>query len=434
MTTYNIEDYINLNKIGGSKMGIKITNVKVILTAPEGINLIVVKVETNQDGLYGLGCATFAYRHLAVTCVIEEYLKPLLVGRCAENIEELWQLMHQNAYWRNGPIENSAIAGVDMALWDIKGKMANMPLYQLFGGKCRGGVPIYRHADGKDLNELCENIQKYKEQGITHIRCQSGGYGGSSYGKKPFNSPSGALAGIYLDSKKYMRDTLKLFDNIRSKIGFDVALCHDVHERLKPSEAIKFACELEKYDLFFLEDAISLENSEWMHQLRSKTTIPLAQGELFTNPYEWKFLITERLIDYIRVHISQIGGITPARKLQIFAEQFGVRTAWHGPGDMSPLGHAANIHIDLAAPNFGVQEWSGTEPPNFVIQELKGPKEALLDVFPGLPEYKNGYVYANDKPGLGVEINEAEAAKYPCENTITRWTQTRLIDGTLQTP
>ena len=411
-----------------------IEDIKVILTAPEGINLVVVKVETNQDGLYGLGCATFAYRHMAVKCLIEEYLKPLLIGRCAENIEELWQLMHQNAYWRNGPIENNAISGVDMALWDIKGKMASMPLYQLFGGKCRAGVPIYRHADGRDLNELCENIQRYKEQGITHIRCQGGGYGGGSYGNAPVYSPKGALEGIYLDSKQYMRDTIKLFDSIRGKIGFDLALCHDVHERLKPIEAIKFACELEPYELFFLEDAIPLEEGEWIRQLRAKTTIPLAQGELFNHPYEWKSLITERLIDYIRVHISQIGGITPARKLQIFAEQFGVRTAWHGPGDMSPLGHAANIHIDLAAPNFGVQEWSGTEPPNFIIQELKGPRNALLDVFPGLPEYENGYVYANDKPGLGVDIDEAEAAKYPCESTVTTWTQTRRIDGALQTP
>lgn len=415
-------------------MTTKITDIKVILTAPEGINLVVVKVETNQAGLYGLGCSTFAYRHIAVKCVIEAYLKPLLVGRCAENIEELWQLMHQNAYWRNGPIENNAISGVDMALWDIKGKLANMPLYQLFGGKCREGVPIYRHADGKDLNELCENIQKYKEQGITHIRCQCGGYGGGSYGKAPANSPSNAADGIFIDSKKYMRDTLKLFEGIRGKIGFDISLCHDVHERLKPIEAIQFACALEPYDLFFLEDAISLEDSEWLRQLRAKTKIPLAQGELFNNPCEWKWLIVERLIDYIRVHISQIGGITPARKLQIFAEQFGVKTSWHGPGDMSPLGHAANIHIDLASPNFGVQEWSGTEPPNFVIQELKGPRDALLEVFPGLPEYINGYVYANDKPGLGVTVNEAAAAKYPCENTVTTWTQTRRIDGTLQTP
>ncbi len=415
-------------------MSILITDVKVVLTAPEGINLIVVKIETNQPGLVGLGCATFAYRHVAVQCVIEQYLRPLLIGRDAEAIEELWQLMHQNAYWRHGPIENNAISGVDMALWDIKGRLANMPLYQLFGGKCREGVPVYRHADGRDLAELCENIQRYREQGITHIRCQSGGYGGGGFGAAPGSAPAGAADGIYLDSRKYMRDTLKLFDGIRSRIGFDVELCHDVHERLKPVEAIRFACELEKYELFFLEDAIALEEGEWMRQLREKTTTPLAQGELFNNPYEWRFLITERLIDFVRVHLSQIGGITAGRKLQIFAEQFGVRTAWHGPGDMSPLAHAANIHIDLASRNFGVQEWSGTEPPNFVIQDLKGPREALLDVFPGLPEFRDGYVYANDRPGLGVELNEAEAAKYPCENTVTTWTQTRLRDGALQTP
>jgi mannonate dehydratase len=411
-----------------------ITDVKVILTAPEGINLIVVKVETNQDGLFGLGCATFAYRHLAVKCLIEEYLRPLLIGRDAEAIEDLWQLMHQNAYWRNGPIENNAISGIDMALWDIKGKMAHMPLFQLFGGKCREGVPIYRHADGRDLSELCDNIQRYRDQGITHIRCQSGGYGGAGYGKAPATAPEGAPSGVYLNQRKYMRDTVKMFDDIRSRVGFDVSLCHDVYERLKPIDAIRFACELERYDLFFLEDAIAIEEGEWIRQLRAKTNIPQAQGELFNHPFEWRPLISDRLIDFIRVHLSQIGGITPARKLQIFAEQFGVRTAWHGPGDMSPLAHAANIHIDLASRNFGVQEWSGTEPPNFVIQELKGPRQALLDVFPGLPEFRNGYVYANDKPGLGVDIDEAEAAKYPCDSGITTWTQTRLIDGALQTP
>lgn len=415
-------------------MSVKIRDVKVILTAPEGINLVVVKVETTEPGLFGLGCATFAYRHLTVKHLIEEYIKPLIVGKDVSNIEELWQLMHQNAYWRNGPIENNAISGIDMALWDIKGKMANMPVYQLFGGKCREAVPIYRHADGRDINELCENILKYKEQGINHIRCQCGGYGGGQFGKPLPNSPVGALDGVYIDSKKYMRDTIKLFEDVRTKIGYDVELCHDVHERLKPIEAIRFAKELEQFDLFFLEDAIPLEQGEWIRQLRAQVTTPLAQGELFNNPYEWRHLITERLIDYIRVHISQIGGITPAKKLQVFAEQFGVKTAWHGPGDMSPVAHAANIHIDIAAPNLGIQEWSGTEPPNFVIQELKGPREALLDVFQGLPEYKNGYVYVNDKPGLGIDIDEKEAAKYPCENTVTQWTQTRLIDGTLQTP
>jgi mannonate dehydratase len=411
-----------------------ITDVRVVLTAPEGINLLVVRVDTNQPGLYGLGCGTFAYRHLAVKCVVEEYLKPLLVGRDAQAIEELWQLMHQNAYWRNGPIENNAISGVDMALWDLLGKQAGLPLYRLFGGKVREGVPIYRHADGRDLAELCDNIARFREQGITHIRCQSGGYGGGGFGAAPARAPDGAPTGIYLDSRQYMRDTLQLFDDVRSRIGFDVELCHDVHERLKPVDAIAFAQQLERFELFFLEDAIALEESEWLRQLRAKTRTPLAQGELFNHPFEWRSLISERLIDFIRVHLSQIGGITPARKLQIFAEQFGVRTAWHGPGDMSPLAHAANIHIDLAARNFGVQEWSGTEPPNHVIQELRGPRDALLDVFPGLPECRKGYVYANDKPGLGVDLDEREAAKYPCVNTVTTWTQTRLPDGSLQTP
>ena len=415
-------------------MSVKIQNIRVICTAPEGINLVVIKVETNQPGLYGLGCGTFAYRHLAVKHLVEEYLAPLLAGRDAENIEELWQLMHQNAYWRNGPIENNGISGVDMALWDIKGKLAGMPLYQLFGGKVREGVPVYRHVDGKDLSEICENIERFREMGLRHIRCQCGGYGGGGYQSAPGSAPAGAQSGVYLDSRQYLRDTVKLFEGIRQREGYEIELIHDVHERIAPIEAIQLAKELEPLKLFFLEDPLPLEQLSWFRRLREQTSTPLAEGELFNNCQEWKRLITEQLIDFIRVHISQIGGITPARKLQIFAEQFGVQVAWHGPGGMSPLAHAANIHIDLAAQNLGVQEWSGIEPPNYVIQELKGKKGALLDVFPGLPEFRGGYVYPNEKPGLGVDLVESEAAKYPCENTVTTWTQTRERDGSLRTP
>lgn len=415
-------------------MGVKIKRIKVICTAPEGINLVAVKVETNQPGLYGVGCATFAYRHLTVKHLVETYLEPLLVGRDAENIEELWQLMHQNGYWRNGPIENNAISGIDMALWDIKGKLAGMPLYQLFGGKVREGVPVYRHADGRDLSEICENIARFQELGIQTIRCQCGGYGGESYGHTPSSAPRQAQPGVYLDAQKYIRDTAALFEGIRNRMGEEIQLVHDVHERIAPVEAIQLAKALEPYHLFFLEDSVSLEHLPWLRQLRQQSTIPIAQGELFNNPAEWRALIAEQLIDFIRVHLSQIGGITPGRKLQIFAEQFGVRTAWHGPGDMSPMAHAANIHIDLAASNFGVQEWSGIEPPNFVIQELRKQNGALLEVFEGLPEFKDGYVYANDKPGLGVDINEKAAEKYPCSVEVTTWTQTRRRDGSLQTP
>lgn len=418
-------------------MAVTISNIRVICTAPEGINLVVIRVDTNQPGLYGLGCGTFAYRHLAVQHLVEEYFKPLLIGRDAEAIEEIWHLIHHNAYWRNGGIQNNALSGIDMALWDIKGKLANMPVYQLFGGKVREGVPVYRHANGADIEEICDNIHRFMEMGLTHIRAQCGGYGGCSYfGNEPApkTAPEGTLNGMYLDAKKYIRDTVKLFEDIRARIGFDIELLHDVHERIPPTDVITMAKALEPCRMFFLEDPLSLENLDWMRNLRAQTSTPLAQGELFNNVNEWKFLITERLIDFIRCHISQIGGITPARKVQIFAEQFGVRTAWHGPGDMTPIAHAANIHLDLAARNFGVQEWSGIEPPNFILHELKGPHGALLDVFPGLPEFRNGYVYANDKPGLGVDLNEAEAAKYPAENTVTTWTQTRGRDGCLVTP
>ena len=174
---------------------VKIQDIRVITTAPEGINLVVIRVDTNQPGLYGLGCGTFAYRHLSVKHLVEEYLKPLLVGRDAQAIEENWQLMHQNGYWRNGPIENNAIAGIDMALWDIKGKLAGMPLYQLFGGKVREGVPVYRHVEGRDLSEICENIERFREMGLRHLRCQCGGYGGSGYGTRPGSAPEGALPG-----------------------------------------------------------------------------------------------------------------------------------------------------------------------------------------------------------------------------------------------
>lgn len=416
-------------------MAVVIRNIKVICTAPEGINLVVVKVETSEPELYGLGCATFAYRHLTVKHLIETYLAPLVIGRDVRNITELWQLMHQNAYWRYGPIVNNAISGIDMALWDIKGKMANMPVYDLFGGKVRTGVPVYRHVDGADLSEICDNIEKYRDIGVRYLRCQCGGYGGTGFGNPPVWAAKDAQKGIYLDSKMYMRDTLKLFDRIRAREGFDIDLVHDVHERIHPTQAVHFVREMEAYKLFFMEDVVPLEQVEWLERIRQTSVTPLSQGELFNNPAEYKKLVENRWIDYMRVHISQIGGITPARKLQQFCEQYGVRICWHGPGDMSPIAHAANIHIDLAAQNLGLQEWSGIEPPNYVIQKLKGPHGALKEVFPGMPEYGNdGFVYANEKPGLGVDIDEKEAAKYPCENSVIVWTQTRNADGSLQMP
>jgi len=398
--------------------GITIRNVKTILTAPQNINLVVVKLETSEPGLYGLGCATFTQRYLAVASAIEEYLKPFLLGKEVHRIEDLWHSMMVSSYWRNGPVLNNAISGIDMALWDLKGKIAGLPLYELFGGKSREAAAVYRHADGRDLQELEENVQAYQEQGYRYIRCQLGGYGGRNH---PIRSPEGALPGAYYDPDEYARSVPKMFERIRSRFGDRLELLHDVHERLVPIEAVRLAKQLEPFRLFFLEDALAPEDIDWFRTIRSQCTTPLAMGELFVHPMEWLPLISNRLIDFIRVHISAIGGLTPARKLAALCEAFGVRTAWHGPGDVSPVGHAANVHLDVSCRNFGVQEWSGMS-------------DALLSVFPGSPEVRGGYVYPNDRPGLGIDLDEELAARFPCTNTLPAWTLARFPDGTSVRP
>ena len=396
----------------------KITDIKTILTAPDGINLIVVKVETDQKDLYGLGCATFAYRELAVQSVINDYLKPLLMNRDVSKIEDLWHLMYNNAYWRNDAISNNAMSGVDMALWDIKGKMAGMPVYDLLGGKSREGVPFYRHVNGKTLDEVVERIKDCMKENIRHVRIQWGLYGGIS---KDLNTPPHSEPGIYMNPKTYMLDTIKMFDYVRKTLGDEIELIHDIHERLAPSDALYLAKQLEKYRLFFLEDPLPPDQTEWLRNLRSQCTTPIAIGELFNNPKEWEDLMKDRLIDFIRIHISQIGGFTPARKMQVLAEFFGIRTAWHGPGDVSPVGHAANVHLSLHAHNIGILEWTPFS-------------KTMYDVFPGMPFAKDGYLYVNNKPGFGIDINEELAKKYPIKTNVTKWTQTRLPDGTLVHP
>jgi mannonate dehydratase len=395
-----------------------ITNVKAILTAPDGINLIVVKVETDQKGLYGLGCATFAYRELAVKSVIEDYLKPLLINRDVHKIEDIWHLMYNNAYWRNDAISNNAISGVDMALWDIKGKIAGLPVYELLGGKSREAIPYYRHVNGQSIDEIIQKIDELRKQNIKHIRIQWGLYGGIT---KDLHIPPHSEKGIYIHPSRYITDTIHMFEKVRKHYGDDLELIHDIHERLAPIDAIYLAKQLEKYRLFFLEDPLSPEQLEWMKTLRAQCATPIGIGELFNHPKDWETLIKDRLIDFIRIHISQIGGFTPAIKLAHFAEQFGVRTAWHGPGDVSPVGHAANVHLSLNSHNFGILEWGGFS-------------DTMYQVFPGMPYEKDGFLYTNSNPGFGIDINEALAAQYPIKTRVTEWTQTRLPDGTLVNP
>lgn len=393
-----------------------ITNVRTILTAPEGIALVVVKVETDEQGLYGLGCATFTQRPTLVARAVDEYLAPLLAGRDPANIEDLWHLMYVNSYWRNGPVLNNAVSGVDMALWDIKGKVAGMPVYDLLGGKNRAAAMVYRHAEGADSAEVVDNVQRFIDSGHKAVRCQLGGYGGLVP-----EDVGGPFPGAYYDPDRYARSVVGLFEEVRSAVGDDVFLLHDIHERLAPIDSIRMARDLEPYRLFFLEDPLPPDQIGWFRRLREQTVTPIAMGELHNNPVEWRTLVAERLIDFVRAHISQLGGLTPARKLAILCESFGVRTAWHGPGDVSPIGHAVNLHLDLAAHNFG-------------IQEVVGIGDRLREVFPGTPELRDGHLWPNDSPGLGIDIDEALAAEHPIELAPIEWTQSRWPDGTLWTP
>ncbi|MDQ3399100.1 MAG: starvation-sensing protein RspA [Deinococcota bacterium] len=404
--------------------GLKITNIKAICTAPDGIRLVVVKVETNEPELYGLGCATFTQRPLAVVAAVEDYLKPFLLGRDPSDIEDIYQASLLSSYWRSGPVLNNALSGVDMALWDIKGKLAKMPVYDLFGGKCRKAAALYAHASGRDFEEVEEEVRGFVAEGYRHVRCQVSVPGYATYGAQivPTGAEAAGSQGSW-DPSAYCRLVPKLFEHLRGRLGDEVELLHDVHERVFPIEAIGLAKALEPYRLFFLEDPFAPEDIDYLRILRQQSATPIAIGELFVNPAEYVPLIRDRLLDFIRVHISAIGGLTPARKLAALSEFFGVRTAWHGPGDVSPVGHAANLHLDLACPNFGIQE-------RHVFSER------TREVFPGCPELKGGYLWPSDRPGLGVDIDEALAAKYPFpEHPLNgSWPEVRRADGTVIRP
>jgi mannonate dehydratase len=425
---------------------IKITDIKTILTAPDRIRLVIVKVETSEPGLYGLGCATFTQRAYVVQTAVEKYLKPFLIGRDADEIEDIWQSSYVSSYWRNGPVLFNAMSGVDIALWDIKGKRAGMPLYQLLGGKVRHGADLYYHASGRDFQEVEANARRGMELGYRYIRVQAATPGYATYGARaqtgqtgqagqtgqpasPANQPAEVIGPTnpkaIWESKPYVRMLPKLFEHLRAKLGDEVELLHDVHERVTLSQGIQLCKALEPYHLFFLEDPFPPEENEHFRLLRQQTTVPLAMGELFNTQHEYVPLIKDRLIDFIRIHISQIGGLSPARKVQAFSEFFGVKTAWHGPGDASPVAHAAQLALELASYNFGIHE-------GYIF------RQNTQEVFPGCPEVKNGYMYAREVPGLGIDIDEKLAAKFPYPegppNFDYSWGTTRRRDGTVIRP
>jgi mannonate dehydratase len=390
---------------------VTITKVRAICTAPEGTRLVVVKVETSEPGLYGLGCATFPQRARAVACAVDEYLAPMAAGRDPGDIEDIWQACQLSSYWRSGPVLNNALSGLDQALWDIKAKRAGMPLYQILGGRCRRAADVYVHVKGADFAEIEDRARACMEGGYRYVRCQP-----TAPGRLDMEQPA-------WDPQAYRRLVSRLFDHLRGTLGEEIELIHDVHERLPPITAIQLAKDLEQFRLFYLEDVFAPEDHDYLPILRAQSATPIAIGELCVNPHEYVPFIKERLIDFIRAHVSAIGGLTPARKLTALCEFFGVRTAWHGPDDVSPVGHAAQLHLGLASPNFG-------------IQEAHLFNDAARSVFPGLPEIRHGAMWANDVPGLGVDIDEEMAARFPFPDhpLNASWPTVRRADGTVVRP
>ncbi len=318
-----------------------------------------------------------------------------------------------------------------MALWDIKGKRAGMPVYQLLGGKCRFGAALYAHTSGRDSREVEERARAAMEKGYRHIRVQAAIPGMATYGaaverEEPCGpgsvGPTSPRA--IWEPERYVREVPRLFEHLRAKLGDEVELLHDVHERISPSQAIKLCKDLEQYRPFFIKDLIPPEENDYFRLLRQQCATPIAMGKLFNTQHEYVPLIANRLIDYICIHISQIGGLSMARKVTALAEFFGVKTAWHSPGNVSPVGHAADLALELATYNFGIHE-SGVFPGR------------TREVFPGRPEARDGYLYATEAPGFGIDIDKKLAAKLPYPDNPTfdhRWGTTCRCDGTVIQP
>jgi mannonate dehydratase len=407
--------------------GVRVTRVTTFTTAPGGSPLLVVKVETNQDGLVGWGCASGPQRPLAIQSVIENYLGPMLIGRNALDIEDFHHLMELSPYWRGGAIENNALAGLDIALWDIKGKVAGLPVHQLLGGQTRTHVPVYGHADGRSHSEVIDGVQEFMELGYKYIRAQIAIDGADTYGTHGDPDPATAAAAkarlVPWTPHPYTLAIPKMFEAIRDAVGFDVQLLHDVHERVSPIQAIRLAQDLEPYRLFFLEDAIAPEDLTWYREMRDATSTPQAVGETFSDIQTFIPLLVGHLIDYARIRLCAIGGITPTVKLAHLCELTGTRLAIHGPGDISPIGHAAGIAVDASSRAFGIQE------------SIRYP-EPVYDVFPGAPVLKDGAFEIPQAPGIGVTFDEKEAAKYPISEPLLyeTWSLLRREDGSPARP
>jgi mannonate dehydratase len=404
---------------------VRITSAEVVVTSP-GRNFVTLRV-TTDDGLVGLGDATLNGRELAVAAYLRDHVAPLLVGRDAHRIEDTWQLLHRGAYWRRGPVTMTAIAAVDVALWDLKARAAGMPLYQLLGGATRDGLRAYGHASGRDQEELFDSIRHHLEQGFTAIRVQTAVpgvrsvYGVSSVrseGRRADDYEPAARTGLAVeegwDTRAYLRHVPAVFDAVRSEFGPELPLLHDGHHRMTPVQAARLGRDLEPYDLFWLEDCTPTEDQEALRLVRQHTVTPLAVGEVLSSAWDYQTLLRERLIDYVRSSVTHTGGITHLRRLLDLAALHGARSGMHGATDISPVGMAAALHLGLAIHNFGIQEYM--------------PHPALTaKVFGTSFTFSQGLLHPGDQPGLGVELDVEAAAHFPYERAYLP--VARLTDG-----
>jgi mannonate dehydratase len=398
----------------------KIVDAKVIVTCP-GRNFVTLKIITDQ-GIYGLGDATLNGMEKPVASFLESYCIPALIGMDARNTEDIWHYFYRGVYWKRGSVAMTALSAIDMALWDIKGKSLNTPIYNLLGGKSRDKIMVYAHANGSNIDDAIQNAGKEKEKGFKAIRIQSGVPGIShAYGvtkEKGFYEP--ANKGIpkveSWNTSKYLDYIPFVFEKAREVFGTDIHLLHDVHHRCTPAEAARLAKELEPFHLFWLEDPVSGELQEALRMIRQMSSIPIAIGEVFNSVYDYTTLITEQLIDFVRMPICHGGGITHVKKVADFASIYHIHTGFHGATDLSPVNLAASVHFNLAINNFGIQEYMPQQ-------------DIVNDVFRVNYKYEDGYLTIDDSPGIGVDIDEAKAAKYPY--TMASLPVNRKEDGTL---
>ncbi|TKA10311.1 enolase C-terminal domain-like protein [Actinacidiphila oryziradicis] len=403
---------------------LRITSVRAVVTAPEGAPLVVVRVDTSEPGLYGLGCATFTQRYAAVAAAVDEHVGPLAVGRHPADIEDITRLIHYSSYWRNGPVLNNALSGVDQALWDIAGKRAGLPVYELLGGRSRAAVEVYSHAAGHSVEETLDQAEQLVAAGYRNVRLQTGQPGLGAYGAP--GTPGGYPRSPHPDGwdpERYLRTTPALFAAARERFGPELNLMHDVHSRLTPKQAVVLARALEPYGLSFLEDVIAPEYYDRLPEVRAASPVPIAVGEQLGSVPDAVRLIRDGGVDLLRLHTSSVGGLTPTRKLVALCELLGVRTAFHSPGDISPVGVAANLAVDVNTPAFG-------------FQESHEYNNATHEVFPGTPVVREGYLYPSQQPGWGVELDEKAAAAHPPTKFLhERWSaRVRRPDGALEAP